>query len=95
MGVMMLDGNLDTTFVLQIYNGNQEYSAGFFFNTLPEYQLTTDGTVTDMFFKNRNLYIQDASTLKTVTPIRSFYTSASLYNSVVLVFTQDYQTLTF
>lgn len=86
-------GNVDTTFVLQIYNGNQDYCAGFYFNTLPDYQIATG--VSDMFFKNRNLYINQNDVISTITPVRPYYTSAGLFNSIALVFSQDYQTLTF
>jgi hypothetical protein len=83
----------DTTFVLEFQTGNQSYCAGYYYNKLPEFILANN--ISDIFFKDSDLYITQAGNLFKLHPIRPYYTSSKFFNSVVLIFTENYSTLNF
>lgn len=83
----------DTQFVLTIAQSNQQYAAGYYFNTVPEYHLASN--VTDMFFKNNELFIEVSGNVYSINPTRPFFMSSTTNGMNVVILPSNYSEIDF
>lgn len=78
------------TFVLEILNSNQEYTAGYYFNNLPEFRHFDQ--VDDLFFKNNELLIEKAGVITKLDLVRPFFMSSKTDTNIpLLIFAKNYE----